>query len=134
MRSQDITYRFKFLLIVTVVVAASTMATYIFGQVSKYAIPLERDWLHEETYHITWTSAIDMMVYAMCNCYVIMLLVFYAPSQDLYTLLQRIIDKLPREREVASEIMYVDKEKKRNSMKQQLTVGFCERLKLMQNE
>lgn len=76
---QGIIYRFKFLLIATLVCAASTMTAYIFGQVKEDMAGWE-DELLNESYHIEWTSAMFTTVYAMWNCYIITLLILYAPS------------------------------------------------------
>lgn len=68
---QGIIYRFKFLLWSTLVCAAFTLAAFMVGQRS------QDQW---ETSDWEWTSAVHSAVYAMCNCYVITLLILYAPS------------------------------------------------------
>jgi len=74
---QGIIYRFKFLLLATLVCAAATVIAYIMGQVS------EDQWHWEDEAAIAplqWTSAMFTTVYALWNCYVITLLILYAPS------------------------------------------------------
>lgn len=76
---QGIIYRFKFLLGSTLFCAAATMIGYIMGQVSEDPLVWEDDLLSEGI-HLEWTSALFTTVYAMWNCYIIMLLILYAPS------------------------------------------------------
>jgi len=76
---QGIIYRFKFLLLATLICAASTVVAYIMGQVT------EDQWHWEDSTDsfiapLQWTSAMFTTVYALWNCYVITLLILYAPS------------------------------------------------------
>ncbi|RWS05692.1 wntless-like protein [Dinothrombium tinctorium] len=74
---QGIIYRFKFLLLATLVCAALTIIAYILGQVSEEAYQFD-----DEPYstNLQWSSAMFTTVYAMWNCYIITLLILYAPS------------------------------------------------------
>jgi hypothetical protein len=75
---QGIIYRFKFLLLATLICAAATVVAYIMGQVT------EDQWLWDDSDSfiapLQWTSAMFTTVYALWNCYVITLLILYAPS------------------------------------------------------
>lgn len=75
---QGIIYRFRFLLIATFVCSTSTIIAYIMGQVS------EDQWYWDDQQSfmssLQWSSAMFTTVYALWNCYVITLLIFYAPS------------------------------------------------------
>lgn len=71
---QGVIYRFKFLLSATLICAFSTFLFYVFTQKSQ---------IDDERYgesSIEWTSAMFITVYAMWNLYVMVLLIFYAPS------------------------------------------------------
>jgi hypothetical protein len=76
---QGIIYRFKFLLWSTLVCAAFSLAAFMVGQRSQDPLQWEVD-LSSGAYHWEWTSAVHSAVYTMCNCYVITLLILYAPS------------------------------------------------------
>ncbi|KAI1302406.1 Protein wntless [Halotydeus destructor] len=76
---QGIIYRFKFLLLGTLVCAATTIIAYILGQVSEDPMQWDDD-LFGHGIHLEWTSAMFTTVYAMWNCYIITLLILYAPS------------------------------------------------------
>lgn len=75
---QGIIYRFKFLLLATFICAAATVVAYIMGQVT------EDQWYWDDSDSfiapLQWTSAMFTTVYALWNCYVITLLILYAPS------------------------------------------------------
>ncbi|CAG2107628.1 unnamed protein product, partial [Medioppia subpectinata] len=75
---QGIIYRFKFLLLATLVCAAATVVAYIMGQVTED----QWHWEDADPYvePLQWTSAMFTTVYALWNCYVITLLILYAPS------------------------------------------------------
>lgn len=95
---QGIIYRFKFLLWATLICAAATLFAYIMGQVCRLtSIALllpshcfssdlkvsEDQWYWEDEAALTplqWKSAMFTTVYALWNCYVITLLILYAPS------------------------------------------------------
>jgi len=74
---QGIIYRFKFLLIGTLVCAAFTLAGFLVGQWSQDSLQWDVEF---GGHHWEWTSAVYSTVYAMWNCYVITLLILYAPS------------------------------------------------------
>ncbi|XP_054153923.1 protein wntless-like [Oppia nitens] len=75
---QGIIYRFKFLLLATLVCAAATVVAYLMGQVT------EDQWYWDDMDNyiapLQWTSAMFTTVYALWNCYVLTLLILYAPS------------------------------------------------------
>ncbi|KAJ6218525.1 hypothetical protein RDWZM_009682 [Blomia tropicalis] len=75
---KGVIYRFKFLLIFTFVCATSTVVAYIMGQVS------EDQWYWDDQRSfmssLQWSSAMFTTVFALWNCYVITLLILYAPS------------------------------------------------------
>jgi len=74
---QGIIYRFKFLLFATLVAAAATIAVFIMGQVSDESFHWEDDFYYQP---LEWSSAMFTTVYVMWNCYIITLLILYAPS------------------------------------------------------
>ncbi|CAH1773193.1 unnamed protein product [Owenia fusiformis] len=67
-------YRFKFLMLSTLICAAMTVIFFIISQVS------ESQWKWGEENSLEYTSAFLCGVYGMWNLYVIALLVLYAPS------------------------------------------------------
>lgn len=69
---QGMIYRFKFLLFATIICALST---FIF-----YGLSQRNDWSYDDAPTIEWTSAMLISVCAMWNLYVIVLMIFYAPS------------------------------------------------------
>lgn len=75
---QGVIFRFKFLLVATFVCATSTIVAYIMGQVS------EDQWYWDDQRSflssLQWSSAMFTTVFALWNCYVITLLILYAPS------------------------------------------------------
>ncbi|KAK3731487.1 hypothetical protein RRG08_017941 [Elysia crispata] len=73
-------FRFKFLMIVTLLCAALTVIFFILGQVS------EGEWKWgDEDINIEYTSAFLTGVYGMWNVYVMALLALYAPSHKHFT-------------------------------------------------
>ena len=76
---QGIIYRFKFLLVGTLICAALTLSAVMIGNMSHDPLQWEFD-LTTGGYHWEWTSAVYSAVYAVWNCYVITLLILYAPS------------------------------------------------------
>ncbi|CAG7820249.1 unnamed protein product [Allacma fusca] len=78
---QGIIYRFKFLMLTTLVCAAMTVIGFILGQVT------EDKWKWESgntALEIEYTSAFYTGVYGMWNIYTLALLCLYAPSHKLY--------------------------------------------------
>ncbi|XP_005098548.1 protein wntless homolog [Aplysia californica] len=72
-------YRFKFLMLVTLLCAALTVISFIIGQVS------EGQWKWgDEDLSLEYTSAFLTGTYGMWNVYVISLLCLYAPSHKKY--------------------------------------------------
>lgn len=71
---QGIVYRFKFLMLATLLCAALTVISFIIGQVA------EGRWKWDEDIHLEYTSAVVCGVYGMWNIYVFALIVLYAPS------------------------------------------------------
>lgn len=77
LKYQGMIYRFKFLLCYTIVCALCTFTFYGLSQ--------RNDWSYDEDSlgnvpAIEWTSAMLITVCAMWNCYVIVLMILYAPS------------------------------------------------------
>ncbi|XP_023226791.1 protein wntless-like isoform X2 [Centruroides sculpturatus] len=75
---EGIIYRFKFLMMSTLLCAALTVISYIIGQVS------EGRWKWDQDIRLEFTSAFFTGVYGMWNLYVFALLVLYAPSHKFY--------------------------------------------------
>lgn len=74
-----IIYRFKFLMLTTLVCAAMTVIGFILGQAT------EDKWKWEGEYSsIEYTSAFYTGVYGMWNIYIIALLCLYAPSHKCW--------------------------------------------------
>ncbi|XP_066997496.1 protein wntless [Anabrus simplex] len=67
-------YRFKFLMLATLVCAAMTVIGFILGQVS------EGRWKWDDDLEIEFSSAFFTGVYGMWNIYIFALIVLYAPS------------------------------------------------------
>ncbi|XP_070141150.1 protein wntless isoform X1 [Drosophila kikkawai] len=67
-------YRFKFLMLATLLCAALTVAGFIMGQMA------EGQWQWNENVEIQLTSAFLTGVYGMWNIYIFALLILYAPS------------------------------------------------------
>ncbi|XP_015907163.1 protein wntless [Parasteatoda tepidariorum] len=75
---EGIIYRFKFLMLTTVICAALTVISFIIGQVS------EGQWKWDKDIRMEYTSAFFTGVYGMWNLYTIALLALYAPSHKYY--------------------------------------------------
>ncbi|KAG7206268.1 hypothetical protein KM043_003652 [Ampulex compressa] len=71
---EGVIYRFKFLMIATLLCASLTVIGFILGQVA------EGQWKWDEDLHLELTSAFFTGVYGMWNIYTIALLCLYAPS------------------------------------------------------
>uniref|UniRef100_T1IN05 Protein wntless n=1 Tax=Strigamia maritima TaxID=126957 RepID=T1IN05_STRMM len=71
---EGIIYRFKFLMLATLLCAALTVIFFIIGQVS------EGRWKWDDDISLEYTSAFFCGVYGMWNIYVFALIVLYAPS------------------------------------------------------
>lgn len=71
---EGIIYRFKFLMLATLVCAALTIVGFILGQVA------EGQWKWDDNLHLEFTSAFFTGVYGMWNIYIFALIVLYAPS------------------------------------------------------
>lgn len=71
---QGVIYRFKFLMLATLLCAALTVISFIIGQVA------EGRWKWDDDIHLEYTSAVVCGVYGMWNIYVFALIVLYAPS------------------------------------------------------
>ncbi|CAG4939686.1 unnamed protein product [Colias eurytheme] len=71
---EGIIYRFKFLMLATMICAAMTVIGFILGQVA------EGQWKWDENIELEYTSAFFTGVYGMWNIYIFALLVLYAPS------------------------------------------------------
>lgn len=71
---EGIIYRFKFLMLATLVCAALTIIGFILGQVA------EGQWKWDDNLYLEFTSAFFTGVYGMWNIYIFALIVLYAPS------------------------------------------------------
>lgn len=71
---EGIIYRFKFLMLATLLCAALTIIGFTLGQVA------EGQWKWDENIELEYTSAFFTGVYGMWNIYIFALLVLYAPS------------------------------------------------------
>ena len=71
---EGVIYRFKFLMLATLLCAAMTVIGFILGQVS------EGRWKWDEDLELEFTSAFFTGVYGMWNVYIFALIVLYAPS------------------------------------------------------
>lgn len=71
---EGLIYRFKFLMLATLICAALTVAGFIMGQVA------EGHWKWDDNIEIQTTSAFLTGIYGMWNVYIITLLILYAPS------------------------------------------------------
>ncbi|CAF4873439.1 unnamed protein product [Pieris macdunnoughi] len=71
---EGIIYRFKFLMLATLICAAMTVIGFILGQVA------EGQWKWDANIKLQYTSAFFTGVYGMWNIYTFALLVLYAPS------------------------------------------------------
>ncbi|KAH8360445.1 hypothetical protein KR200_005068 [Drosophila serrata] len=71
---EGLIYRFKFLMLATLLCAALTVAGFIMGQMA------EGQWQWNDSVEIQLTSAFLTGVYGMWNIYIFALLILYAPS------------------------------------------------------
>lgn len=71
---EGVIYRFKFLMLATLLCAAMTVIGFILGQVS------EGRWKWDDDLELEFTSAFFTGVYGMWNIYIFALIVLYAPS------------------------------------------------------
>ena len=71
---ESVIYRFKFLMLATLLCAALTVIGFILGQVS------EGRWKWDDELELEFTSAFFTGVYGMWNIYIFALIVLYAPS------------------------------------------------------
>lgn len=71
---EGIIYRFKFLMLATLICAALTVIGFIMGQVA------EGHWKWDENIEVQLTSAFLTGVYGMWNIYIFALIILYAPS------------------------------------------------------
>lgn len=71
---EGVIYRFKFLMLATLLCAALTVTGFILGQVS------EGRWKWDDDLRLEFTSAFFTGVYGMWNIYIFALIVLYAPS------------------------------------------------------
>lgn len=71
---EGVIYRFKFLMLATLLCAAMTVIGFILGQVS------EGKWKWDEDINLEYTSAFFTGVYGMWNVYILALLCLYSPS------------------------------------------------------
>ncbi|XP_077283852.1 wnt ligand secretion mediator [Arctopsyche grandis] len=71
---EGIIYRFKFMMLTTLVCAALTVVGFILGQVA------EGQWKWDENTELEFNSAFFTGVYGMWNIYIFALMILYAPS------------------------------------------------------
>lgn len=71
---EGIIYRFKFLMLATLICAALTIAGFIVGQMS------ESQYHWDDLVHLEFTSAFFTGVYGMWNIFIFALIILYAPS------------------------------------------------------
>lgn len=71
---EGIIYRFKFLMLATLLCAALTIAGFIVGQM------YETQYRMDDSIHLEFTSAFFTGVYGMWNIYIFALIILYAPS------------------------------------------------------
>ncbi|VVD00037.1 protein wntless [Leptidea sinapis] len=112
---EGIIYRFKFLMLATMICAAMTVIGFILGQVA------EGQWKWNDNIELEYTSAFFTGVYGMWNIYIFALLVLYAPSHkrwpanetnaDTQILSEEIeFNRLPIERsEISSLTSFINK-------------------------
>lgn len=89
-------FRFKFLMLTTLVAAAITVIFFIISHVS------EGHWKWGEENKLEYTSAFFCGVYGMWNLYIICLLILYAPSHKLITAADSIDDSAEEEVEFST--------------------------------
>lgn len=76
---EGIIYRFKFLMLATLVCAALTIIGFIMGQM------VEGQYRWDDSIHLEFTSAFFTGVYGMWNIYIFALIVLYAPSHKQWS-------------------------------------------------
>lgn len=86
MHYEGIIYRFKFLMLATLLCAAMTVIGFILGQVA------EGQWKWDESIELEYTSAFFTGVYGMWNVYIFALLVLYAPSHKRWPAVENTSD------------------------------------------
>uniref|UniRef100_A0AC35U8Y8 Protein wntless-like protein n=1 Tax=Rhabditophanes sp. KR3021 TaxID=114890 RepID=A0AC35U8Y8_9BILA len=83
LKVESIIFRFKFLMVFTIVCAFVTIATYFLKQIGE--IILHEDHTDGETaYETSWTTGFLTFAFGMWNLYVLLLLAMYAPSHKYY--------------------------------------------------
>lgn len=82
---EGIIYRFKFLMLATLLCAALTVIGFILGQVA------EGQWKWDEDIELEFTSAFFTGVYGMWNIYIFALMVLYAPSHKKWHAVENIL-------------------------------------------
>ncbi|EFN73869.1 Integral membrane protein GPR177 [Camponotus floridanus] len=90
---EGVIYRFKFLMIATLLCASLTVVGFILGQVA------EGQWKWDEDLELEMTSAFFTGVYGMWNIYIIALLCLYAPSHKQWPI-------EPSENSISEEIEF----------------------------
>ncbi|XP_011161073.1 protein wntless [Solenopsis invicta] len=90
---EGVIYRFKFLMIATLLCASLTVIGFILGQVA------EGQWKWDEDLQLEMTSAFFTGVYGMWNIYIIALLCLYAPSHKQWPI-------EPSENSISEEIEF----------------------------
>ncbi|XP_029164188.1 protein wntless [Nylanderia fulva] len=90
---EGVIYRFKFLMIATLLCASLTVVGFILGQVA------EGQWKWDEDLQLEMTSAFFTGVYGMWNIYIIALLCLYAPSHKQWPI-------EPSENSISEEIEF----------------------------
>lgn len=83
---EGIIYRFKFLMLATLLCAALTVIGFILGQVA------EGQWKWDDNIELEYTSAFFTGVYGMWNIYIFALLVLYAPSHKQWPVVENTSD------------------------------------------
>nr|XP_034196601.1 protein wntless isoform X2 [Osmia lignaria] len=90
---EGVIYRFKFLMIATLLCASLTVIGFMLGQVA------EGQWKWDDELHLEMTSAFFTGVYGMWNIYIIALLCLYAPSHKQWPI-------EPSENSISEEIEF----------------------------
>lgn len=83
---EGIIYRFKFLMLTTLLCAALTVIGFILGEVA------EGQWKWDDNIELEYTSAFFTGVYSMWNIYIFALLVLYAPSHKRWAVTENTAD------------------------------------------
>lgn len=93
---EGVIYRFKFLMVATLLCASLTVTGFILGQVA------EGQWKWDEEIELQMTSAFFTGVYGMWNIYTIALLCLYAPSHKQWPIEPSALKFHPKEEPIAS--------------------------------